>query len=144
MAGTTYTCHRRSERRVVSEAEINQKCAERLRWKKTPDKFYYDGIAWEKDGERIPTGDLADFYGSMDAAMQLVEKAKEWGWSWEPEWHPTDNFNCRFVRLTKDETGEFDFTDEVISESNKSPSAAICLAFLKLPEPAAERKDATP
>lgn len=126
----------------LSAEEISRACAERLGWERRRSdgrwrineaaiaggtgERWVDAWVWvhpSKDwDERISP---PDFHGSMDAAMQLVEKANNSGWYF--------SFTAA-KRQEKQFCGHFEGRNgESFYHYDDSPSAAICAAFLKLP-----------
>lgn len=108
-----------------SPEAINVACAERLGWKRHSE---CDAV-WVRPGcveNRVGsnTACIPNFHGSLDAAMQLVERAREMGWLWM-----SDNL----VKQGDVFTVFFKNKSSAHHASAPKPAAAICEAFLKLP-----------
>lgn len=116
----------------MSPEEISTECARRLGWIL---EVYYSGGKPTGYG-RLPTepygtiNPVPNFHGSVDAAMSLVSKAREWGWGLEVNYarHTSWGFLVFFQQR---------INDVFTSHQGFAPtlSAAICAAFLQLPQP---------
>lgn len=122
---------------MTPEQETNKQCALRLGWTQKHSSGPFPGIMlWvTPDGVNCgrvsdyPKGHYYDFHGSVDAAMQLVEKAMNEGWAWRAYQACDSNvFAVSFNTMpgSRHRTGPY-FADA------PTLSAAICLAFLALP-----------
>jgi hypothetical protein len=110
----------------MTPEEINAECARRIGWhwhSELKDTLCAPDQTCPLVSELIP---LPDFHGSMDAAMELVRSAKTLGYSLLFESGLNGTYECSFWSRHPEE-------DEIGSESD-SPSAAICLAFLEIPQ----------
>lgn len=116
----------------MTPEETNIACAEAAGWE--PDQHFNGPVHWHK-GTMLARSveELPNFYGSIDAALKLVEFAANTGWSWDGNASCQKDFTVRFYRTIPDPTGVYSFTDESYCAASKSLSAAICAAFLKLP-----------
>jgi hypothetical protein len=121
----------------MTPTEINTECARRIGLK-TPywrcpnhgdihEAHVQDGKCQSCNWEVTSRG--PNFHGSMDAAMQLVDKAKEWGFS-----VTMDNWGCTEIVWSADFFQDMNTPSDSRAEE-KTPSAAICAAFLEIPMP---------
>lgn len=126
----------------MTAEEINIACTRKAGFLERPEHYWfstddnrtfrcshcYRTQSWREfceAGNKHPDGPCTedDFHGSMDAAMQLVEKADSGGWTFSMFKTPS-RFICDFI---KNGIAHCRATHD-------SPSAAICLAFLEIPQ----------
>jgi hypothetical protein len=113
----------------MTESEINAECARRIGWhwhSELKDALCAPDQTCPLVSELIP---VPNFHGSMDAAMQLVEFAKTLGYSLLLESGLDGTYECSFWHLRSKPGGGCSTEAE-----SDSPSAAICLAFLEIPQ----------
>ena len=83
---------------------------------------------------------IPNFHGSVDAAMALVAKAREWGWNCKMQTEWDTDWSCSSEKMIETPQGPYDYGREVGgSSSGPSLSAAICAAFLQLTPPNSEK-----